>query len=175
MTFGYMGGHQVEKGVPLLIEAFNRIQNGRLFIYGSGREKEYTSLITNPNIHLKGRVEDDQKARAFALLDVLIVPSIWYENSPLTIHESFMFKVPVLTANIGGMAELVKDGIDGLHFRVADVNDLHRKIVYCTEHPEEVARMGQNTPRIKSIEENATEMEEIYRRLMSSRCGKGRF
>jgi glycosyltransferase involved in cell wall biosynthesis len=169
MTFGYIGGHQVEKGVPLLIDAFNGIKNARLFIYGSGKETEYKKMIKSSNIFLKGRVEDHKKAEAFGQLDFLVVPSIWYENAPLTIHEAFMFKVPVLTSNIGGMAEAVKDGINGLHFRVADPGDLRRKMEYCISHPEEVARMGQNTPRVKSIEENATEIEKIYSRLIPFR------
>lgn len=169
MTFGYMGGHQVEKGVPLLISAFNGINNARLFIYGRGKEAEYRKMIKNSNIFLKGWVEDRQKAEAFGQLDVLIVPSLCYENSPLTIHEAFMFKIPVLTSNIGGMAELVQDGINGLHFRVGDVVDLRRKISYCIENREEVARMAQNAPRVKSIQENAAEIEEIYDRLISSR------
>jgi glycosyltransferase involved in cell wall biosynthesis len=169
MTFGYIGGHQVEKGVPLLIEAFNGIKNARLFIYGSGKETEYKKMIKSSNIFLKGRVEDHKKAEAFGQLDFLVVPSIWYENAPLTIYEAFMFKVPVLTSNIGGMAEAVKDGINGLHFRVADAGDLRRKMEYCIAHPEEVARMGQNTPRVKSIDENATEIEKIYSRLVSFR------
>jgi glycosyltransferase involved in cell wall biosynthesis len=165
MTFGYIGGHQIEKGVPLLINAFNSIKNANLFIYGSGKETEYRQMITNQNIYLKGRIEDNEKPQVFNHMDVLIVPSIWYENSPLTIHEAFIFKVPVLTSNIGGMAELVKDNVNGLHFQVGDIDDLCRKINYCIEHPEEVEQMARNTPAVKSISDNAEELEKMYYQL----------
>lgn len=167
MIFAYIGSHQVEKGVPLLIEAFNGISDTQLRIYGSGGEKQYQGLIKNPNIHLMGRVEDDQKAEAFSEIDVLIVPSLWFENSPLTIHEAFMFGVPVITSNIGGMAELVEDGRTGLHFEVGNAEDLRRKIQFCIDSPAEVERMAQNIPKVKSIQENVQELEEIYSNLIS--------
>ena len=48
---------------------------------------------------------------------MLVVPSIWWENSPLTIHEAFLAGIPVITANAGGMAEFVRQEISGLLFR----------------------------------------------------------
>ena len=51
-------------------------------------------------------------------VDWVVVPSIWWENSPLVIQEAFMHGRPVICSDIGGMAEKVNDGVDGLHFRV---------------------------------------------------------
>ena len=166
LTFAYIGGHQIEKGITLLINAFNFIKNANLHIYGTGKEEEYKKLIKNPNIILKGYVQDDKKSEVFSKIDVLIVPSIWFENSPLTIHEAFMFNVPVITSNIGGMKELVWDGINGLHFNVGDVEDLRKKIEYFIENKNEVERMGKNVPKIKSIKENSIELENIYKKLV---------
>jgi glycosyltransferase involved in cell wall biosynthesis len=55
-----------------------------------------------------------------AQVDWVVVPSIWWENAPLVIQEAFLHRRPVICGNIGGMAEMVRDGVDGLH---APVND----------------------------------------------------
>ena len=55
-----------------------------------------------------------------AEIDWVVVPSIWWENSPLVIQEAFLHGRPVICSDIGGMAEKVRHGVDGLHFRVGD-------------------------------------------------------
>jgi glycosyltransferase involved in cell wall biosynthesis len=53
-------------------------------------------------------------------VDWVVVPSIWWENSPLVIQEAFCHRRPVICSNIGGMAEKVDDRVNGLHFAVGD-------------------------------------------------------
>ena len=55
-----------------------------------------------------------------------MVPSIWWENSPLVIQEAFFHRRPVICSDVGGMAEKVTDGVDGIHFRVGDAFSLAR-------------------------------------------------
>jgi len=57
-------------------------------------------------------------------VDWVVVPSIWWENSPLVIQEAFAHRRPVICSNIGGMAEKVRDDVDGLHFKVDDAHSL---------------------------------------------------
>ena len=54
-------------------------------------------------------------------VDWMIIPSIWWENSPIVIQEAFFHGRPMICSNIGGMAEKITDGVDGLHFRVASL------------------------------------------------------
>ena len=61
-----------------------------------------------------GRFERDHVADVYSQFDVLVVPSLWLENSPLVIHEAFMAGVPVVGARIGGISDLVRDGENGL-------------------------------------------------------------
>jgi glycosyltransferase involved in cell wall biosynthesis len=60
----------------------------------------------------------------------LIVPSVWWENSPMVIQEALRARCPVIVSNIGGMAEKVDHGVNGLHFRVNSASDLARTIEY---------------------------------------------
>jgi len=65
----------------------------------------------------------------------VLIPSIWWENSPLVIQEAFFHRRPVICSDVGGMAEKVRDGIDGMHFRVGDAFSLARTIEAATTNP----------------------------------------
>lgn len=67
-----------------------------------------------------GRYEPDQLAERMAGLDALVMGSIWYENSPMVIQEAYRHGVPVLAPRLGGMAEKVRDGHNGLLFSPGD-------------------------------------------------------
>jgi hypothetical protein len=68
-------------------------------------------------VRLHGRYRPQDLPSLMADVDWVVVPSIWYENAPLVIQEAFQHGKPVICSDIGGMAEAVTDGVDGLHFR----------------------------------------------------------
>jgi glycosyltransferase involved in cell wall biosynthesis len=104
-------------------------------------------------------------------VDWTVVPSIWWENSPLVIQESFASSVPVICSDIGGMAEKVRDGIDGLHFRVNDPRDLARVIatVVTTKGLRDKLVGGIRPP--PSVADTAKLHLSLYERLLSARAG----
>src|SRR4030095_6515994 len=61
-----------------------------------------------------GRFQREHVAEVYSQFDVLVVPSLWLENSPLVIHEAFMTRTPVVRAGTGGIANLVQHGENGL-------------------------------------------------------------
>jgi len=93
------------------------------------------------------------------------VPSIWFENSPITIHEAFLTGTPVLASDIGGMAEFVRDGVDGLHFETGNARDLAAKMKRFVLEPGLVEALSRDFMEIKTIEQNGEEMEFRYRAL----------
>ena len=106
-------------------------------------------------------------AKMLSETDVIVVPSIWYENSPLTIHEAFMAHIPVITANIGGMAELVQDGINGLLFQVGDPKDLARKMQKVIDDPRLIERLSSRIDSVIPMENHVLEIRKIYRTLVN--------
>lgn len=68
-------------------------------------------------------------------LDVVVVPSLWYENSPNVILEAFAHNTPVIASDFGGMAELVAHEANGLHFIKGDAGDLARHLRRLVEEP----------------------------------------
>ena len=177
MRFAFMGTLLPSKGVHVLINAFSRIKRGNaeLKIYGSERVykgfERYLKFIKknsrNQNIHFMGGYKNEDIGGIFSEVDVLAVPSIWYENAPLVIQEAFLAKTPVIASRIGGIPELITDGVNGLLFNPADVQDLTEKITYLIGHPEALDVFRKNMPLVKRIEINGSEMEELYAGLIA--------
>lgn len=100
-------------------------------------------------------------------IDVVIVPSIWYENAPLTISTSLAYGIPVVTSDIGGMKEMIKDGHNGLTFKVEDPADLSTKIGLIADNPDLIVKFKQNIRYPIRVEEEAFNTEMVYRELLS--------
>src|SRR6185436_12596375 len=85
-------------------------------------QQEFRALLdsTAQAVTFFGRYEHSELPRLMAAVDWVVVPSIWWENSPLVIQEAFHHGRPVICSGIGGMAEKVTDGVNGLHFRRGD-------------------------------------------------------
>ncbi|MDX6505337.1 MAG: hypothetical protein QOE29_2462, partial [Gaiellaceae bacterium] len=90
---------------------------------------------TRGNVTFIGRYGHEELARLMGNLDWVVVPSVWWENSPLVIQEAFHFGRPVICSDIGGMAEKVTHGVNGLHFRAGDPRSLAETIRYAAETP----------------------------------------
>ena len=174
LTFGYIGVVDPVKGVDLLVEAFQSLPQADLRIYGGEaayapypNERRFRSQLANsPHIRYLGRYDNRELGRILADIDVVVVPSIWYENAPLVIREAFLARTPVITADFGGMREWVRDGVDGLLFQARDVADLRRQIARCIAEPDLVPRLSQAFPAVRSIAEDAALLAQHYRRLV---------
>jgi glycosyltransferase involved in cell wall biosynthesis len=80
----------------------------------------------------------------FALLQraaFLICPSQWYEAMPRILVDSFAVGTPVLASDLGAMADIVHDGLEGLHFRAGDAEHLAERASWLFEHPDERSKM----------------------------------
>jgi glycosyltransferase involved in cell wall biosynthesis len=176
LRFGYIGALHPQKGVEVLLEAFRGLGNDATLhvfgsVFGSPISRGFWKRVGTrapANVFFHGAYDNGQVGEVLSSLDVIIVPSIWYENSPLTIHEAFIAGVPVITANEGGMAELVRDGIDGIHFRLGDATDLREKLLHVVRHPETIDVLRRGIPKVLSIEEQTSELLVRYRDLLRS-------
>jgi len=130
INFGFIGTLAPNKGIEVLLKAYHKIKktNYRLFIAGSGKEdyEEYLkSKFQDNSIIFMGKVNPKD---FFEKVDVTIVPSIWYENFPGVIVESFAFGTPVIGSNIGGIPEMISEGINGVLFDPYNEEDLMQKM-----------------------------------------------
>jgi glycosyltransferase involved in cell wall biosynthesis len=172
-TFAYLGRIVPEKGIHVLIEAFNEVQGGAaLYIFGTaaksfeGYEKKLRLLAKNNDyVFFKGLIPSESIPEVLREVDYVVVPSLWWENSPLVIHEAFFSRIPVITANVGGMSELVHDGENGLLFKCGDVADLRKVLQRAINEPSLSHKLISGIAAVKSIEENAQELLGIYHEL----------
>jgi len=120
---------------------------------------------------LPGGLARERVPAALAEIDLLVVPSIWYENQPLTILEALATRTPCLVSDLGGMAELVEEGRDGWRFRPGDADDLARVLSDVLADPERLRALplASAAPRVKRMEESAAEMEGRYRAALERR------
>lgn len=179
IRFGYIGTLLPMKGVDILVVAFKNIKNNniRLSIYGkpmayAGYESYHRQLERmardDNRVRLMGGFNNNNIGKIMTDIDVLIVPSIWPENSPLVIQEAFLAKTPVIASRIGGIPELINEEVNGLLFNPGSAKDLQEKLEYIINHAEIINRFKDHIPQVKSMEENAREIEAVYSGLLTT-------
>ncbi len=175
IRFGYVGQIIEAKGVHLILEALSELPPNLqdtflLVIYGNlehtpayGKKlKELAARFSN--ISFAGTYQHAESAHVFTGIDVLLVPSIWYDF-PLIIHEAFATGTPVVATRLGGMAEVITHENNGLLFERGNVKDLASQLVRLVEEPGLFKRLQQNLPVVKSIQEEVFELEAIYQQV----------
>jgi glycosyltransferase involved in cell wall biosynthesis len=171
--FLYVGRLSEEKGVHLLLEAFQKT-NYKLKLAGDGPLKQtiLNNCLVNTNMEYMGILENDKVREVMQHCIALIFPSIWYEVMPLTIIEAFSVGTPVIAAKIGAMEELIINDMNGSHFENGNIGDLLNQLEYFNNlKNDEYEQMSKNTllnfENKFSSGKNIVELESIYYRIAS--------
>ena len=117
-------------------------------------------------MRFRGRFLRDGLAHVYGQIDVLVVPSIWDENSPLVVHEAFAAGIPVVASNVGGLCEVIADGIDGLLLPAGEPAALAAAIARLVEDPALVERLRTGIRPVRSAHRAAAELVDLYSGLM---------
>lgn len=173
--FGFFGQINPYKGVLLILEAVeylvkNNCQDFHVNLFGniaSGFPEfkvefleflhKYQGLVTH-----HGKYEQAEIPDLIQLVDWVIVPSVWWENSPLVIQEVFMHKRPIICSDIGGMAEKVEDKVTGLHFKVRNASSLAKTMEKAIANAPLWSNLVDNIEPRLSIEQSAMQHIEVY-------------
>ncbi|NTU78191.1 MAG: glycosyltransferase family 4 protein [Chloroflexales bacterium] len=175
LRLAYVGQIAAHKGVHVLVEALRALPKagrpveltvyGDLEQYGDYGQRLRAMAASDARIHFAGRFDHARITEVLGACDATVTPSIWYENSPLSIMEAHAAGRPVLTSALGGMAELVGDEVDGLHFKPGDVADLARQIQRLREEPALLQRLRLGVRPPATIDEEMATLLELYRRV----------
>ena len=177
LTFLFAGGLFKSKGIDLLIAAFRRLTSAhiRLQIYGAGTllTAIQQAVQADDRIRYGGVYQIHELNQILTQVDVVIVPSTWYENMPLIMQEAQASGVPTLVADVGGMTECVTDEVNGFTFRMGDVADLQRKMQMIIDQPailngikENIRNPQPGEYRVTSLAEEAKLYLEQYERIV---------
>jgi len=146
-NIGFFGQLSHFKGGTLMLEAMSLLaedSEAHLWLHGANLElqperfrAEFAELSDSiaDRVTFRGPYRHSELPKLMADLHWVVVPSIWWENSPLVIQEAFFHRRPVICSDVGGMAEKVRDGVDGIHFRVGDAHSLARTFERATTAP----------------------------------------
>ncbi len=185
-VFGYIGTHIPAKGIDYLIKAFGELKGDPVLrIWGRPR-KDYTPALielgdeisrrTSKKIEWMGEFDSERIVeQVFNNVDAIVVPSIWLENSPLVIHEAQQVRVPVITADVGGMAEYVEHERNGLLFKFRDISSLTQQMQRFVDNPHFANELGRKGYRysengdIPSIELHVDTLMQLFNSLLESR------
>jgi glycosyltransferase involved in cell wall biosynthesis len=179
LVFGFLGALAPHKGVHVLVKAFNSLpESASLIIYGDeARFPSYAALLRtvarHPNIRFAGLLDYRHVGEALRQLDCLVVPSTWYENSPLVIQEAYGVGLPVIASRLGALAEKVPDGETGRLFAAGDSADLARVLQDLTARPEQLVAFRANIRQPQTMQEHAVELLGSYRGLTQGCLASG--
>lgn len=174
--FAYFGQINPFKGVDVLLEAVARVPKSTrkkiaIEIHGGGLEnqsEEYRARISAlhaevaKTVKFYGTYEPQDLPRLILRNDWVLMPSIWWENSPLVIQEAFKFGRPVICGDIGGMAEKVKHGVSGLTVRRSNPSDLAETLTEAVENPTLWDELHAQLPMPPSMEQWAEDQLGLY-------------
>ncbi|SEO95086.1 glycosyltransferase family 4 protein [Paenibacillus sp. OV219] len=170
ITLLYAGSLNPHKGVHLILQAMAHVPSERLRLklYGSGPEyyTEQLQLAAQQDVRVNfcGLYTEQEIGQVYQDADVAIVPSIWYENYPLALHDAIACQVPIIASNIGGMAEKIKDGHNGFTFRVGDAQHLAERITAIVQQPQLLNGLKANLAQqqLPAVNQEADQYEQIY-------------
>jgi glycosyltransferase involved in cell wall biosynthesis len=175
LRVGYVGSLVWHKGVHVLAAAVQQLHQARvevrLQVHGDpAQDPEYVeslrAVISGASVEFRGPFEPAHRADIYGHLDVLVVPSLWLENSPLVIHEALMAGVVVIGSDIGGIPGLIRHDVNGLLVEPGSVDALAAALERLATDRELLDRLRRTSHRIKSIEEDAAEWERRYAAVM---------
>ena len=171
LTFGFLGSFVPHKAPHVLVEAMATVR-GECRVLLRGRTADFpdysgpllAAAARDARIAIEGPYERTQLAAVLGAIDVLVVPSTWHENAPFVVLEARAAGLPVLASRFGGLAEVVRDGVDGELFAPGDARDLAARMQRLVNEPARLARYRAAVLPPKSLATAVDEFEAIYER-----------
>ena len=177
VRFGYVGSVAPHKGVHVLVEAFRTFAVQRpdrtmeLRIHGNisrhpGYVARLRAMAGGAPVSFLGEFDNARANEVYAGMDALVIPSIWWENAPLTLFEARLAGCPVMVSDCGSLPDLVD--ARATVFRSGDVHDLARCLARFADRPRLVSAAAPMAPAVKSIAQDAQRLEQLYERLVAA-------
>ena len=174
LRIGFVGTLVWHKGLHVLLDAIRGLSPDayEVLVFGDPSTfpdyvKDLEKLAKGLPVRFKGPFSDhDQVSDIYDQIDLLVVPSLWPENSPLVIHEAFMAGVPVIGSRLGGIVDLVRHGECGLLFDPAKPGDLTAALRSVLEQPGILSRWASALPAVRTMEDDARQWCKTYRDVL---------
>ena len=182
LRVGFFGQMSPLKGINVLLDAAKvlherRVRGVTFDIFGDyvNQPSEFQEAVINAlndeelgsNVIYHGPYENEDVNSLMRTVDIVVVPSIWWENSPVVIREALHNRRPVVCSNIGGMAEKVRPGLDGLHFNIGDASALAAVLEELMASPEALDKLQERMQVPLSTELSMQQHMQLYRQMLA--------
>jgi glycosyltransferase involved in cell wall biosynthesis len=178
LQIGFIGQIAEHKGTDLLVDAFATLPPGlaELKIYGPvDQSPSFVRLLESKAaglpVKLLGTFHPSQMATVLASIDLLVVPSRWYENSPLVLLNALASHTPVVVSDVPGLTEFVEPGVNGFAFERGNVSALATVLKKFTSGTANAAQMGLTTHFPRTTRTMAEEVLAVYKGVLSEHRG----
>jgi glycosyltransferase involved in cell wall biosynthesis len=173
LRFAFAGMIGWHKGTHIAVQALEllpRANGATLTIYGKNEpftdyfEQLRPQIERNPQITYGGHFSHNEISEVLSDVDVLLMPSMWYENTPMIMYEAFASRTPVIATHEGGMAELIELFDGGWTFPRGDVDALASLLQALIDSPERIVAAREKIKPVRTIDEHVSDLLKIYAR-----------
>ncbi|MBN1299753.1 MAG: glycosyltransferase family 4 protein [Melioribacteraceae bacterium] len=169
--FLYAGRLDKEKGLATLLSAFRDLPDQKLIIAGTGSMMDFLRNQKTHNVEIAGYKKGEELKELIGSAKFLILPSECYESNPMVILEAFSLGTPVIGSNLGGIAEIVKEGVNGFLFEPKNVQVLKSVVSKCDNIQNEdyttMCRNARDYQRSEfSVGRHYEKLLKVYRQLV---------
>lgn len=171
VRLAFMGYHNYFKGLPMLLDALELVPFevlARLDLLVNAKDVEgmqprLAALAPRlANLTVRHGYPYELFPRAVFGRDVGLVPSVWWDNGPQTVLEFLACKIPVIGAAVGGIPDVLRDGVNGRLHRGNDRADLARVLTELTQHPSQAQQWRQRIQPPRSMGEHGAGVSDLY-------------
>jgi glycosyltransferase involved in cell wall biosynthesis len=178
LRVGFLGRWDKLKGVDVLVSAVRNLPAGtpiELIIHGlpaNGDDDAYEREVRlqaagDGRIRFAEPVRPEQIADTLGTFDVLAIPSQCLETGPLVALEAQAAKVPIIASDLGGLAERIRHGGDGLLVPAADISAWTNALLQLAENGRLLARLEKGIRPIRTMADVASDVATIYREVLN--------
>jgi glycosyltransferase involved in cell wall biosynthesis len=172
LRIGFIGTLGYHKGCHVLLEAFRAIPAGQATLKIFGGESDFSEYVTKlrktaenvVGVEFCGTFPNSSIVSILDNLDVLVVPSVWNENTPLVVYAAQAARCPVIGSDVPGISAAVRDGIDGILFEPGSAAALVDVIERVVRDPGVLARLSAASTAPKSVATYVDELIDIWDR-----------
>lgn len=153
--FLFIGQLEPHKGILILLEAFSALSSAdaRLIIIGEGScmPAVMRAADVDSRIQCVGRQDQERVREYLSEVDCMVMPTVCYENAPLVVVEGVLTGIPVIVSDIGGAAEHVTHGVNGLRVPPGDIGALKEALeMICAGHRD---KLSGSRPKLPNAQE----------------------
>lgn len=183
IRLAFLGYHNFYKGLHVLVGALESLDDAtarrfELHVHAKDVapiEPRLAALGSRlAHVHIANGYAYERVPEILSDKDLLVVPSVWWDNGPQTVMEAIACEVPLLASNIGGIPDVVDDGVNALLFRAGDVPVLARRLREIADQPTTIdglrERLIQSPPALALMASHAIEMDLLYAELLAARA-----